>query len=70
MYKTIKACCLIGCMIMLGSCDSVVDCLDRDGPVFDTRSLLPAILNQEYLQRINVSVENEPRDDRFDYSSD
>lgn len=65
--NNLKACCLIGSMIALSACDAVVDCFDNDGPVFDTRALVPAILNQEYLQRINVSVNNEPRDDRFDY---
>jgi len=29
---------------------------------------MPAVLNQEYIDNIVVSVENEPRDDRFIYN--
>jgi len=49
-------------------CDAVFDCLDKDGPTFDTTTLMPAVLNQEYIDNIVVSVENEPRDDRFIYN--
>lgn len=54
--------------VLLTGCDAVFDCLDKDGPTFDTTTLLPAVLNQEYTDSIFVSVENEPFDDRFDYN--
>jgi len=46
--------------VLLTGCDAVFDCLDKDGPTFDTTTLLPAVLNQEYTDSIFVSVENEP----------
>lgn len=52
---------------MLIACDAVLDCVDNDGPVFDTTSLPSATLNQVYNARIKASVRNEPFDGRFDY---
>ena len=54
--------------VTLAGCDAIFDCLDKDGPTFDTTTLMPAVLNQEYTDSIIVSVENEPLDDRFDYN--
>lgn len=65
MLKTLS----IGLLVttMLSGCDSVLDCLDNDGPVFSKSSLDVAILNEEYSDTIQASVRNEPRDSRFDY---
>ena len=58
-------------MILLSGCDvlfdSAIDCLDSDGPDFDKRTLAVPVLNQVYNDIITARIENEPRDDRFDY---
>ena len=54
--------------VILNGCDSIVDCLDNDGPVVSKKSLNEGILNQVYLDTITASVDNEPRDDRFAYT--
>ncbi len=64
----LKTLTFVGIGLTLIGCDAVLDCVDNDGPVFSTDPTLPAaILNQQYLQTIQASVRNEPRDDRFDY---
>lgn len=64
--RFVKALALASTMILAG-CDAVVDCLDNDGPVFNTSVLEPATLNQVYSQTISASVDNEPNDGRFIY---
>ncbi len=49
-------------------CDSIVDCLDDDGPVVSKKTLNEGVLNEVFSDVIGVSVDNEPRDDRFDYT--
>lgn len=56
---------LAGCDIIL---DEIFDCLDDDGPVFNTSQLPPAVLNQYYSYVVMASIDNEPNDDQFDYS--
>jgi len=51
----------------LVGCDSAFDCLDSDGPKFDSGSFSNPTLNQVYSDQIRVSINNEPRDDRFTY---
>ena len=53
---------------MLNGCDVLLDCIDADGPVFDTSAIDVAVLNQVYTQEIVASVENEPFDSRFVYN--
>ena len=53
---------------LLTGCDVAIDCPDRDGPRFDTRTIPAAVLNQVYTTTITVNVEDEPYDDRFDYT--
>lgn len=65
--KTIRIALLLSFAALISGCDAVLDCLDKDGPVFNTTSIEPATLNQVYSQNIVVEVENEPFDDRFDY---
>ena len=52
---------------LLTGCDAILDCVDNDGPVFRTSALPTATLNQTYSETIEVSINNEPFDDRFDY---
>ena len=61
---TIITALLSGCDIIL---DEVVDCLDDDGPVFNTNQLPPAVLNQFYFYTIVAAIDNEPNDDRYHY---
>ncbi len=63
--KTLAICTLL--VSLLSGCDSVLDCLDDDGPVFNKSFLNVAVLNEVYTDSIQVSVRNEPRDDRFEY---
>jgi hypothetical protein len=51
----------------MSGCDTVIDCLDDDGPRFPSVTLEPAILNQVYSETVRVSINNEPRDDNFSY---
>ena len=60
----IAALALSGCDLLL---DNALDCLDSDGPDFDTRELAMPVLNQVYNEILTARIENEPRDDRFDY---
>lgn len=55
---------LSGCDVLF---DSAIDCLDSDGPDFDTRTLAMPVLNQVYNEVLTARIENEPRDDNFDY---
>ena len=48
--------------------DTALDCIDSDGPEFDKKSLATPILNQEYNDKVTVSIRNEPRDNRFNYT--
>lgn len=57
-------------MTILSSCDAVIDCIDNDGPEFRDTSLLPATLNQVYLDTIRAAVNNDPFDDGFEYDFD
>ncbi|OED41127.1 hypothetical protein AB833_10225 [Chromatiales bacterium (ex Bugula neritina AB1)] len=52
---------------MLAGCDSLVDCLDGDGPIFNKGTLNEGVLNEVYSDTVIASVDNEPRDDRFAY---
>jgi hypothetical protein len=56
---------LAGCDFIL---DELYDCLDDDGPVFDAGQLPPAVLNQYYSFVVIASIDNEPDDDRFNYT--
>jgi len=59
---------MLGCAVMLGTgCESAIDCLDNDGPEFQTRTISDPVLNQEYSETISVAINNEPRDDNFLY---
>lgn len=60
----VTALALSGCDVLF---DSAIDCLDSDGPEFDRRQLAAPILNQVYSEVLTARIENEPRDDRFDY---
>ncbi len=68
---TIKTHVLIVAAVTLSGCDllldNALDCLDSDGPDFDTRELAMPVLNQVYNEVLTARIENEPRDDRFDY---
>lgn len=55
------------CLLCIGGCDYVLDCLDSDGPVFERSSLPAMILNQAYSETVRVRIRNEPGDNRFDY---
>lgn len=55
---------LSGCDVLF---DSAIDCIDSDGPDFDKRTLAVPVLNQVYSDVLTAKIENEPRDDRFDY---
>jgi len=65
--RHVKTLCLIGSIVTLGGCDAALDCIDNDGPEFSTTTIMPAALNQVYRADIEVSIRNEPLDDRFDY---
>ena len=54
-------------LFALTSCDSALNCLDDDGPEFHTKVISDAFENLEYEQEIIAAVDNEPRDDKFDY---
>lgn len=74
-WQRIKTRCLIPAMVLLSplvsSCDilldQALDCIDDDGPVFNKSILASPVLNQVYNETITVTIENEPRDDRFLY---
>ncbi len=54
--------------VLAGSgCESAIDCLDNDGPVFITTEVSNPVLNQVYTETITVEINNEPRDDNFQY---
>lgn len=69
---TIKTKVLLITVLALSGCDALfdnaIDCLDSDGPDFDRRVLAMPVLNQVYSEIITARIENEPGDDRFDYS--
>ena len=69
--KSLKAIILLVVSLGLSGCDvlfdSAIDCLDSDGPDFDRRTLTNPILNQVYSELLTARIENEPRDDTFDY---
>lgn len=52
----------------LGGCDTVLDCIDNDGPRFPSTLLESPVLNQVYSETVRVSINNEPRDDSFIYN--
>jgi len=54
-------------MLAATGCESVVDCLDNDGPEFVRGISENPVLNQVYRQTLTVSINNEPRDDNFRY---
>ncbi len=58
---------LLSVVLSCTACDALIDCLDADGPVFDRETLAPAVLNQEYQERVRASIKNEPQDDWFNY---
>ena len=47
--------------------DTLIDCIDDDGPVLNPRIIPNPVLNQSYDVRITASIENEPFDDSFLY---
>jgi len=59
---------------VLSACDPIsggsvfLDCIDDDGPVLNPRTLPTPVLNHSYEAVITASIENEPHDDRFEYS--
>ena len=53
--------------LLITGCDTVIDCLDDDGPRFPAVAIEPGILNQVYSETVRVSINNEPRDDNFRY---
>ena len=53
--------------LLITGCDTVIDCLDDDGPRFPSVAIEPGILNQVYSETVRVSINNEPRDDNFRY---
>ena len=55
---------LSGCDALL---DNALDCLDSDGPRFDSRDLAMPVLNQVYSEEVVASINNEPNDDNFFY---
>lgn len=57
-------CLLCGCDVLE---DEIYDCIDDDGPVFETRSLPDAYLNEPYQATITIAIENEPFDDSYQY---
>ena len=69
--KTLKTAVLLFVSFTLSGCDvlfdSAIDCLDSDGPDFDRRTLADPVLNQVYSEILIARIENEPRDDTFDY---
>lgn len=65
--QALVVCCasvLTGCDVLL---DTAFDCIDSDGPEFNKSVLVQPVLNQVYTESIVVSINNEPRDDRFGY---
>ena len=60
--------------LLLSSCDPIsggsvfLDCIDDDGPVLNPRTLPTPVLNHSYEAVIIASIENEPHDDRFEYT--
>lgn len=59
---------LLALTVLAGTgCESAIDCLDNDGPEFLTRQISDPILNQVYSETITVAINNEPRDDNFQY---
>lgn len=69
--KTIKHFVVLSLLLMLSGCgDDLDDCLDLDGPVFQTDSLPHGVLNQEYETEIRVQIQHEPYDDIYFYDFD
>lgn len=58
---------LVCASVLMTGCDTLIDCIDDDGPRFPSAALEPAILNQVYSETVRVSINNEPRDDNFIY---
>ncbi|PIE41480.1 MAG: hypothetical protein CSA49_03170 [Gammaproteobacteria bacterium] len=61
-FVVVVTTCLSGC----GEVGLYV-CIAGNGPVFQTKSLPDAVLNQHYQADIQVEIENEPQDDWFFY---
>ena len=67
-------CLVLSQVLLLSSCDPItgagnfLDCIDDDGPVLNPRTLPIPVLNQGYEAVITASIENEPRDDNFEYT--
>jgi len=57
--------------LLISSCDffvdAAIDCIDNDEPRLSPNLLPNPILNQTYSEVVQVSIQNEPRDDLFDY---
>lgn len=62
------------CALLLNACDPFngagifLDCIDDDGPVLTPRELPIPVLNHSYEAIITASIENEPYDDRYEYT--
>ena len=65
---------ILSSTLVLSACDPIsggsvfLDCIDDDGPVLNPRTLPTPVLNHSYEAVITASIENEPHDDRFEYS--
>ena len=46
------------------------DCLENRNIEFSDSTVPAAVLNQEYLARVRVGINNEPNDDRYNYIFD
>jgi len=65
MFGIVAVCATVsGCDVLF---DHALDCIDDDRPRLSPSVIANPILNQEYRQVIQASIENEPRDDRFGY---
>jgi hypothetical protein len=71
--KTLRGA-LFSSVCLLSACDPIsggsllLDCIDDDGPVLNPRTLPTPVLNYSYEAVITASIENEPYDDRFEYT--
>jgi len=69
-----RAICVLLLMISLFGCrdgdGGIDDCLENRVLEFSDSTVPSAVLNQEYLTRVRVGVNNEPNDDRYNYIFD
>lgn len=71
--KKARTCLVLSQILVLTACDPLsgvgtfLDCVDDDGPVLSPRELPTPVLNHSYEAVIKASIDNEPRDDNFEY---